>query len=148
MYFIKLAILIFGCPGNTHVTNFTRMPLSHHHLTSTWTKALFQGMSSLIHGALIHLDDLVEVYLTNENSNFFWLFMGFVQNTNFLFSGNNLEIFSPLLPDGAPLLRFVQVWPFFAFEVFGKLRKVGKGNIHPPRSGEVTSAALGGSYQV
>ena len=27
MYFMKLAILIFGCPGDMHITNFTRMPL-------------------------------------------------------------------------------------------------------------------------
>ena len=26
-YFIKLVILIFGCPEQTHITNFTRMPL-------------------------------------------------------------------------------------------------------------------------
>ena len=27
MYFMKLAILIFGCPGDMHITNCTRMPL-------------------------------------------------------------------------------------------------------------------------
>ena len=26
MYFMKLAILIFGCPRDMHITNFTRMP--------------------------------------------------------------------------------------------------------------------------
>ena len=26
MYFMKLAILIFGCPGDMHITNCTRMP--------------------------------------------------------------------------------------------------------------------------
>ena len=52
-----------------------------------------------------------------------------------------------LLPDGATLLR-VQLWPFLAFEVRGKLRQVCKGSIHPPRSREVASAALGWSYQV
>ena len=26
-YFFKLRILVFQCPGRTHVTNFTRMPL-------------------------------------------------------------------------------------------------------------------------
>ena len=35
MYFIKLAILIFGCPGNTHVTNFTRMPHMHYRCMRT-----------------------------------------------------------------------------------------------------------------
>ena len=29
MYFIKLAILIFGCPRDRYITNFTRKPLVH-----------------------------------------------------------------------------------------------------------------------
>ena len=29
-FFFKLRILIFQCPGTTHITNFTRMPLLHH----------------------------------------------------------------------------------------------------------------------
>ena len=27
MYFIKLAILVFGCPRDRYITNFTRKPL-------------------------------------------------------------------------------------------------------------------------
>ena len=48
---------------------------------------------------------------------------------------------SPLLPDGATLLRF-KVRPFFALEVFRKLGQVGKGHIHPPRSRRVAGTAL------
>ena len=29
-YFFKLRILVFQCPGRTHITNFTRMPHQHH----------------------------------------------------------------------------------------------------------------------
>ena len=33
MHFIKLAILIFGCPGDMHITNCTRMP---QHVKAAW----------------------------------------------------------------------------------------------------------------
>ena len=52
-----------------------------------------------------------------------------------------------MLPDGATLLRF-EVRPFLAFEVFCKLRQVGKGDVHPPRSRGVAVHVLGRSYQV
>ena len=29
VYFIKLAILISGCPGDMYITNFTRKPHQH-----------------------------------------------------------------------------------------------------------------------
>ena len=58
-----------------------------------------------------------------------------------------LQVFSPLLPDGATLLRF-EIRPFCAFEVFCKLGKVGKGNVHPPRSRRVAGFALHGSCLV
>ena len=40
MYFMKLAILIFGCPRDMHITNFTRMPqeliVRSYHLKNPW----------------------------------------------------------------------------------------------------------------
>ena len=38
MYFIKLAILIFGCPRDRYITNFTRKPHQLHR--PSWTHAL------------------------------------------------------------------------------------------------------------
>ena len=52
-----------------------------------------------------------------------------------------------MLPDCATLLRF-EVRPSLAFEVFCKLRQVGKGDVHPPRSGGVAVHVLGRSYQL
>ena len=46
MYFMKLAILIFGCPGDMHITNCTRMPQVC--LALLWKQILLNNQSIFI----------------------------------------------------------------------------------------------------
>ena len=116
----------------------------HDPLTPVEPRLIFVSycIISLIHG-------LVCLKVHNAHTN--WPKLSFCCNLKFfgqkLYKLPSLQIFSRLLPDGAPLLR-LEVRPLFAFEVFGELRKVCKGNVHPPRSRGVASKALGGLVSI
>ena len=76
MYFMKLAILIFGCPGDMHITNFTRMPLQHPH----YCKSVGGGLE---HKQLLSADPTSLSLKSFKSSQYFYLDFLLQQTDNY-----------------------------------------------------------------
>ena len=94
-YFVILRILIFQCPGTTHITNFTRMPQYIQYTTGNLLEVLYKTDLSLLTKFLIqwniHLNPFPSAfwYICFEIKFYFWLiWLIFLIQTILLVFGN------------------------------------------------------------